>query len=68
MFLLIDSSPYSQAEPCELCKALMEVGPPPMADAAGFEVQRPRGSAPCRHSKRPSGWSQFGVDRDKSCA
>jgi len=68
MFLLIDSAPYAQAEPCNVCKTLIEVGPPPMADAAaGHDVVKP--SAPCRHH-RPTTMLSHLVDFhfDKNCA
>jgi hypothetical protein len=49
MFLLVDSSPSTQsAEPCQACKTLIEVGPPPLSQA-GLEVISPW--IPCRHNK-----------------
>ncbi|HEY9717927.1 MAG TPA: hypothetical protein V6C69_10690 [Trichormus sp.] len=48
MFLLVDSSPYAQVEPCSTCKTLIEVGPPPMSQE-GPEIVKP--AVPCRHNK-----------------
>jgi hypothetical protein len=48
MFLLVDSSPYTQAEPCDACKTLIEVGPPAMMSAS-FDIVKPL--VPCRHNK-----------------
>jgi hypothetical protein len=48
MFLLVDSSPSAQVEPCDTCRTLIEVGPPPMSQA-GVQIVQPM--LPCRHIK-----------------
>jgi len=67
MFRLLDSEPCAQADPCDVCKTLKEVGPPPMAyAAAGFEVVNPKESTACGHDKPTIAWSQqVTVDRAK---
>lgn len=59
MFLVIDSSPATAIEPCNACKTLMEVGPPPMADAVADDfdlIVTPL--LPCRHIQAQAGWPQ----------
>jgi len=65
MFLLVDSSPYAQVEPCNTCKTLIEVGPPPMTEA-GSEIVRP--AAPCRHIKPAYTMPHVDGQFEKNCA
>lgn len=71
MFLVIDSSPATPTEPCNACKTLMEVGPPPLADTgtdSNFDlIVTPL--APCLHNQAPTAWPQdFGSSRIENCA
>jgi hypothetical protein len=66
MFLLVDSSPHAEVEPCTTCKTLIEVGPPPMSQA-GVQIVQPM--LPCRHIKPVCANPELGDGEfEKNCA